>query len=257
VVYLINKMRKEGAVMQKLYEKNELWFALVWIGVYVVGTSVADRVSERIGPEKCMTLPFLLLLCALALVWLSKNGLYRKYGLCRSKINAAGFLYYLPLAGLASCNFWLGVRVNLSPLETALYVGSMLCVGFLEELIFRGFLFRAMCRDSVRAAIIVSSLTFGIGHLVNLVNGSGMGLLANLCQVCYAAAAGFLFVLIFHKGGSLLPCIVTHGVLNACSAFANEARVTAQSQIVTSVILTVLSLGYALMLLKLPAQQDE
>lgn len=57
-------------------------------------------------------------------------------------------------------------------METALYVLSMLCVGFIEELIFRGFLFKAMAKDGIKSAIIVSSITFGLGHIINLVNGA-------------------------------------------------------------------------------------
>ena len=163
--------------MQKLYEKSELWFALAWIGVYVAGASIADRLSEQIGVEKCITFPFLAVLSVFVLVWLGRRGLFRKYGLCKGNVKASRFLYYLPLVVLTSCNLWQGVALNLPFTETALYVGSMLCVGFLEELIFRGFLFKAMSKDGLKSAVIVSSLTFGIGHLVNLVNGSGMGLL--------------------------------------------------------------------------------
>ena len=243
--------------MQKLYEKHELVFSLLWIAVYVVGSSAADRVSEYIGMEKCVTLPFLLLLSGAAWMWLGKNGLFQEYGLCKTEIKASRCLYYLPLAVLASCNLWRGVTMNLPLAETILYIGSMLCVGFLEELIFRGFLFKAMSRDSVKSAIIVSSITFGIGHIVNLFNGSGMDLISNLCQICSAIAIGFLFVVMFHRGGSLLPCIVTHGVLNSLSGFANQTRVTVQSRIMTSAVLTLIALGYTLVLWKrLPRQEN-
>lgn len=84
----------------------------------------------------------------------------------------------------------------------------MLCVGFTEEVIFRGFLFRALAKDNVKTAMIVSGITFGIGHLLNLVNGSGMELAANLSQVAGATAFGFLFVILFYRSGSLLPCIM-------------------------------------------------
>jgi len=244
--------------MQKLYQKSELGFALAWIGVYVVGTSLADRLSELAGMEKVFSFPFLLLLSLLALGWGRKNNLLRKYGLCSTEIPPAKFMYYLPLLVLVTCNFWYGVRMNLSPAETALYVGSMICVGFLEELIFRGFLFRAMCRDGLLSAIVVSSVTFGFGHIVNLLNGSGMGLVANLCQVCYATAAGFLFVILFYRGGSLLPCIVVHSAINAASVFADEAGRTAKTEIVTAMILTAVSVLYALALLKtLPRAAEE
>ena len=45
--------------MNKLYKKSELWFALVWIIVYVVGTSMADELSRSIGLEKIFSVPFL------------------------------------------------------------------------------------------------------------------------------------------------------------------------------------------------------
>lgn len=38
--------------MKKLYEKNELTFALVWIGVYCVLQSLANPLNEIIGIEK-------------------------------------------------------------------------------------------------------------------------------------------------------------------------------------------------------------
>ena len=122
----------------------------------------------------------------------------------------------------------------------------MFCVGFLEEMIFRGFLFKAMAKDNIKSAIIVSSVTFGIGHIVNLINGSGAELLPNLLQVIYAMAIGFTFVIIFHKTKSLLVCIVTHGIFNGLSAFANEAALSNSKQIITGVLITLIPLSYAL-----------
>ena len=70
-----------------------------------------------------------------------------------------------------SINLWNGVTMKLSVLETVLYILSMLCVGFIEEIIFRGFLFKALCKDNIKQAIAISSITFGVGHIVNLLNG--------------------------------------------------------------------------------------
>lgn len=236
--------------MRKLYEKSQIWFAMVWIGVYVIGVSIADGLSGEIGVEKSITLPFLAVLSAAAMAFIRKYGLQKEYGLCRPNAPAAKFLYYLPLAVVASCNAWFGLRINLPPAETALYVASMLCVGFLEELIFRGFLFKAMCRDGLRSAIIVSSITFGIGHIINLINGSGADLVSNLCQVGYAIAFGFLFVIIFHRSGSILPCIAAHSAINALSAFANREAMTPTLQLLTSAILAAIAVAYTLVLLR-------
>jgi membrane protease YdiL (CAAX protease family) len=124
----------------------------------------------------------------------------------------------------------------------------MFCVGFLEELIFRGLLFQAMAKDGVKTAIIVSSVTFGIGHIVNLVNGSGAELLPNLLQVMYAVAICFAFVMIYCRTRSLMPCIIVHGIFNGLSAFANEAVMTPRRQIISGILLAVIAGGYALYL---------
>ena len=97
----------------------------------------------------------------------------------------------------------------------------MLGVGFLEEVIFRGLLFTAIAKDNIKSAAVISSVTFGIGHIVDLINGSGMDLVENLCQIVFAVAVGFLLVTIFYRGGSLLPCILVHAAINTLSAAIN------------------------------------
>lgn len=236
--------------MQKLYQKHELRFALVWIAFYVVAVSFADVLSRTIGIEKVMTLPLLLAMCAMLLLWMKQNDLFRTFGLCKGSVPPSQLLWYLPLAALISSNLWFGLRCNLPLCETLLYIASMLCVGFVEEVIFRGLLFNAMRKDSLRSAVIMSSLTFGIGHIVNLFNGSGAQLLSNLCQVGYAAAVGFLFVIFFLKTGSLIPCIVTHSAVNALSVFANGERITIAQEIFSAIAIAVIAVTYTVYLLK-------
>ena len=234
--------------MKKLYAKSEIWFAIAWIIAYVVLASAGDNISADLGIEKIVTLPILIALSAILYFFVKKNGLTEKYGLCKSQLPAAKMLFYIPLLVLLTANLWYGVAMNQSPLETVLYVLSMFCVGFLEEMIFRGLLFKAMAKGGVRTAIIVSSVTFGIGHIVNLFNGSGTEWLPNLLQVVYAIAIGFAFVMIYCKTKSLMPCILTHSVFNGLSAFANEAAMTPQREIVSGILLAVIAGGYALYL---------
>ena len=75
--------------------------------------------------------------------FLRKNGLQKRYGLCKSSVPARRFLFYVPLVILASGNLWNGAAVNYAPAETVCRIVCMLCVGFLEEVIFRGLLFAA------------------------------------------------------------------------------------------------------------------
>lgn len=232
-------------MLEKLYNKSEIRFAVIWIIAYVVLVSAGDNLSQAFGISKIVTLPVLVVLSVILFSFIKNNGLTEKYGLCRPQIPGAKMLFYFPLIVLITANLWYGVALNQSPPETLLYILSMFCVGFLEEMIFRGFLFNAMAKDGVKSAIVVSSVTFGAGHIVNLVNGSGAQLLPNLLQVMYATAVGFAFVMIYYKSKSLVPCILTHGIFNGLSAFANEAAMTVQREILTGVLLAVIAGGYA------------
>jgi membrane protease YdiL (CAAX protease family) len=107
-----------------------------------------------------------------------------------------------------------------------------------------------MEKDGTRSAIIVSSVTFGIGHIVNLFNGSGATLLSNLCQVVSAIAIGFLFVIIFYRGKSILPCILAHQFVNITSFLANESAIDNTVRIIQSIIICIIALAYAAFLLK-------
>ncbi|MBR7116794.1 MAG: CPBP family intramembrane metalloprotease [Clostridia bacterium] len=243
--------------LKKLYDKSKIWFAVTWIIAYCVLMSVGDALSLLIGVDKSITLAVGIILSAVLLIFLKKFGLFAEHGICLPKASARSMLYYLPILVMLSANLWYGTALNYGALETVLYILAMLCVGFLEEVIFRGLLFDAMRKDNVRAAVIVSSLTFGIGHIINLINGSGAELLPNLLQVVYATAAGFMFVLMYYKSESLLVCIAAHGIFNALSAFANEASATAEMRILTALLLTVITGSYALYLALSMRKKDE
>jgi membrane protease YdiL (CAAX protease family) len=235
-------------VIKKLYEKSEIWFAVSWIIAYVILASAGDNISTNTGISKIVTLPILTALSVVLFFFVKRNGLIEKYGLCKPQISSAKMLFYFPLVVLLTANLWYGVAMNGSPTEVLLYILSMFCVGFLEEMIFRGFLFKAMAENGVKSAIIVSSITFGFGHIINLINGSGAQLLPNLLQVVYATAAGFMFVMIYYKSGSLLACIAAHGVFNALSVFADEANASGEMRILSAVLLTVIAGAYAVYL---------
>ena len=244
--------------MKKLYEKNELTFAIVWIVVYCVLQSLANPLNEIIGIEYAASAGFCILQIIVLFAFIRKNNLQKRYGLCKSAVPASRFLYYVPLLILASGNLWNGVAFNYTPVETVCRIVCMLCVGFLEEVIFRGFLFAAIAKDNIRSAIVISSVTFGIGHIINLFNGSGMDLVSNLCQIVFAVAVGFLLVTIFYRGGSLLPCIIVHSAINTLGTFANDADLTMEMHLLHLAVLIVITVAYTLILTRvLPKSQWE
>jgi membrane protease YdiL (CAAX protease family) len=233
--------------MERLYKKNELFFALMWIAVYVIGISTADGLSEEFGILKVLTLPVALVLSFFLYGWIRKNKLQQYYGLRSvASIDYRKYLYFLPLLVLSTANLWNGVVFEHAFLETVLFVVCMLFIGFLEEVIFRGFLFKALSRKSVRSALIISSVTFGMGHIVNLLNGADF--LPTLLQIGYATAIGFLFTVLFIKTKSLWPGILAHAVINATSLFAVEGD--GSVQLISSLVMVFISVGYALYLLR-------
>ena len=243
--------------MKKLYEKNELAFAIVWIVVYCVLQSLANPLNERIGIEYAASAVFCVLQTVVLLAFIRKNNLQKRYGLCKSPVPARQFLYYLPLVVLASGNLWNGVAVNYTLAETVCRIVCMLCVGFLEEVIFRGLLFKAIAKDNSKSAVIISSVTFGIGHIINLFNGSGIDLVNNLCQIVFAIAVGFLLVTIFYRGGSLLPCILVHSAINTLGTFANDTNLTTATHLVHLAVLVAVAVAYTLILTRtLPKAQQ-
>ena len=240
--------------MKKLFEKEPIWFAVAWIVIYVLTFSAADGLSETVGVPKLLTVCVGLLLSAVLLGFIGKNGLKEYFGLRAVQGDWKPFLYFVPLLIISSSSSWSGLALT-QPLHlAALAVAAMCLVGLLEELIFRGLLFRAMCRDSVKVAILVSSLTFGVGHIVNLLMGAP--LLDTLLQLVYASAVGFCYTAIVYVGGSIWPCVISHTVVNSLSVFAPESSVT--MDIVTAVAQTALGIGYGAYILhrgKKEAQQ--
>lgn len=232
--------------MKKLFDREPIWFAVIWILAYVVGFSLSDELSEALGMPKLVTVAVGLVLSLVLVLFLRRHDLLGHVGLCPVAGSGGEYLWFLPLVVLSTVNFWNGVEPQAAPVEMALYMISMVLVGFLEEVIFRGLLFPAMEPDGKRTAIVVSSLTFGVGHIVNLLLGAP--LFETLLQLVYASAIGFCFTAVFIRSGSIWPCILAHAVTNATSILAREP--SQGQRIFSAAALTILSIIYGFWLLQ-------
>lgn len=238
--------------MKKLFQKEEILFAVLWIVIYVLGFSNADMLSDAIGIPKLITVIVGAVISVILLLFIKRNDLRGYFGLCPARVAPKKVLYWLPLAAISSVNLLCGLVLPQDILAAILGVICMCFVGFLEELIFRGFLFKAMCKTNVKTAILVSSLTFGVGHAINLLMGAP--LLETLLQLLYATAVGFCYTAIFYVSGSILPCILSHAVVNSLSVFVGTP--TPLNLIVTAVLQIVLGVGYGLWLLRQKKCED-
>ena len=231
--------------MKNLYRKDPIWFAVLWIVIYVVGFSAADGISESIGIPKLITVILGGALSAILLSFIHREELYEYYGLCGIKAKPAALAFFIPLVLISSVNIWCGLGVNYPAVTSVLSVISMCFVALLEEVIFRGLLFKAMCRDNVKVAVIVSSLTFGLGHIVNLLLGAPV--FETVLQLVYASAVGFCYTAVFLVGGSIVPCILSHAIVNSLSVFALEPSNV--GLIIIAVVQTLISTAYGIWLL--------
>ena len=204
--------------MKKLYEKSEITFAILWIVIYAVGMGT---LQNNFGLDSLWHMLGLIVISAAIFLFVKKNGLMEKYGLAGWAKNSRAMLWFIPLWILSCLNLFSGFQPDY-PVPGLFYAAvSMALVGFAEELIFRGFLFKAMLKDgNVKAAVIVSSVTFGMGHIMNLFTGHD--LIPTLTQVIFAVAMGFVFTLVFYKSGSLLPGILAHSFIDVTSVFAAD-----------------------------------
>lgn len=228
--------------MNKFFEKHETLCLIILIAGYVIINSYC---MNNFGYTSSISfiVNTILSIVLLTLIITAKKAKY--YGLTKVK-NAKKFLYFLPLVIIGTVGLWNGIAINKPANEILFHILTMVNIGFLEEIIFRGILYKSIEKDNRKLAIIISSLTFGIGHIVNLLNGAD--LVPTLMQICYAIAIGFLFVTIFNKSKSLIPCIITHIAVNSLSVLGADS--TGISTYLIPAVLIIISVSYTVFINK-------
>lgn len=231
--------------MKKLYDKSEITFAILWIVIYTVAMGTLQNIF---GLASLPHLLALIVISAAVYLFVKKYGLMEKYGLSGWTQNSRALLWIFPLWIISCLNLFSGFKPD-HPMPGLLYAAvSMALVGFVEEMLFRGILFKAMLKDgNVKAAIIVSSVTFGLGHIMNLF--TGQDLVETLNQMVFAIAVGFIFTMVYYKGGSLLPCILAHSIIDVTSVFAADEG-SQRLNLILHVLVVALAVGYCLYLAK-------
>ena len=236
--------------MRKFYETKPVLFAILWIVVYVV---LIAPLRGRFGDGSLQMLLGLVAISAALLAVIRLLGIQKELGMTRWLQNGRALLWLLPMWVLSTGNLWGGVSVRYDAITSVMAVLSFLLVGVAEEIIFRGFLFNGMKKTGrLTVAIVVSAITFGMGHIVNLLTGHATA--ETLVQMIFAVAWGFLFTFAYLKGGSLLPCIAIHGLIDAFSVFARDNAAADWAYIIATVVIAVV---YCLYLRKQPTPEPE
>lgn len=164
-------------------------------------------------------------ICCIVPIWLmfelKTENLFKRAG--KIKI----FVYILPFFAVAANNFPFsplvgGEAVIQSDVNAAVIIGYVCaCFGgvFLEESIFRGLILPTLYRKysskkhGVFLAALISSLLFGVTHLVNLLAGASVG--AVIMQIGYSFLIGGMCACAMILSGNILYPVALHFIFNS------------------------------------------
>lgn len=203
--------------MKKIYEKSEIIFVFLYFYIYILGIIFANAIMDQfdLGIVNIFKSFWLIFISCMLIVFLKKNGLFIYYGLCKAKVSSKRRLNYFPLILISSFNVLNGITFKYSFIDMVLMSVEMFLIAFQEEMIFRGFLFKAFKNHFGNKAILFTNTLFCLFHLLNF----NENILLTFLQVIFAFLIGIMYSLIFCTSKSLVYCIVSHGFINFLSLF--------------------------------------
>lgn len=167
------------------------------------------------------------------------------------------FLIIIPALVVAVNNFpiiaLLNDRASLDEptYRVILFFIECFSVGFFEELFFRGLVLIYLVQQfshkkyGLWIGLVISSLIFGLFHLVNLFEGASFG--PTVLQVGYSFLMGMLWSVIYLKTGNLWLVMVLHALYNFFGqVMFYLGNVTNRFDTVTIIITILFALGAAL-----------
>ena len=139
-------------------------------------------------------------------------------------------------------------------LEIFAFAFSCLCVGFFEEMAFRGCALmylmkkRTDTRLGIFISIVLSSCVFGLVHLVNIFTSSPGAVLR---QIGYSALIGALCSIVLIATKNIWLCVICHGLYNFCGGIIDEfgrGNMWTISQIIVTAVVAVVVAAYIIWL---------
>jgi uncharacterized protein len=208
--------------MKKLQENKPIWHALVWILAYIVLVNIGDNLPTILGMEDLATVIILIAFSLILLFYLKKNNWFELYGFNKiKKSDLTKALFYIPLIITIPLHYFRGINKELGSTGFILAILLMMCVGFLEELLFRGFLYQGILKEKgITRAVLISGVTFGIGHVVNLARGYSSG--DQIIQIIAGIFVGILLALIVALTNNIIPCVLWHIFFNFSGTVTNS-----------------------------------
>lgn len=233
---------KDG--IRNMIKSRALACAILSLFVYLAQNVLSSLLvgTFSVSNFESMLISSLIALCFLILLIRNKERA-KYYGIC-SLETGKEMLLCLPLFLVPMINLLYILSPDAVGRGIATSIVAAVFTGIVEELIFRGFLFRAIEeRTTPMRAIIVSSIIFGLFHFVNM---TAWSIEFVVLQVINATAIGISFAIIFHITRSILPCIIIHVLTNIFGVFFVEEMML-EIEFIGMVILILIAVFYSIM----------
>ena len=165
-------------------------------------------------------------------------------------------LWCLPAFAVAVNNFPFsqiikgGAVIDAPAWRIAILALECLCIAFFEEVAFRGVVLLGIIKRNpnkrlwIFLSIVISSVIFGLVHLINLYNSSPI---AVLMQIGYSALIGAMCSVVIIKTANLWLCVGLHAVFNfggAVVRYCGSGEIWDAFTVVFTAILAVLVTVY-------------
>jgi membrane protease YdiL (CAAX protease family) len=230
-------------------ERHPYWFvvrlALAYIAIFLLAGTV---VSIMKWPVLAIYAGGSTGLALLGAALLTRFGWWREAGFRGPTNRRDLLLFWLPL--LTVFGNMLGGFNPPDLRSIAIFLVLALLAGFGEEAVFRGLMVRVLAGQGLWRAAGVSSVVFGVSHLLNVLGGSDPAYV--LLQICYAFAIGFAYAALVLRTGMVWPLVITH-FLTDFVGFSVGGGITTTNvttfMIVLSVVYVVAFTGYGIYLL--------
>jgi membrane protease YdiL (CAAX protease family) len=234
--------------MDKVKNKKELQQALLWILGYIILVNIGDEIGRNTGLNNLVTT--LLLLCFSGILLKKYRFKDLLLQLPERQVYAQVW-FYIPLFLLAFIQWFVGLDTTLLLSDILGAALLMMSVGFIEEVLFRGLLFQAIEKKSTtKRAIIISGITFGFGHIVNLLRGYSNNEL--MLQIIVAIAIGILLALLVAKTRSIIPGALFHALFNFSGTVTKQDT---QIQAMLLIPILIISVVYCIVINRMFSKQ--
>ncbi len=233
--------------MFQLYKDKAVLHSLVWLMIYLLLNTITGNFAGSLGLEPYLvsSLPNLLL-SVVCLYYLRRSNIAAEIGLLtKSTEKSKTMLFYFPLLIIPFLNLFYGINTELSSMQILAILSMYIGVGFMEEIIFRGLMFKALSQKwNHYAVVLLIGLTFAFGHAVSIV-AIDQSVGDTVLQIINAFVVGFLFTIVVIASGNLTICVITHVLYN----FMAEISLVGSTDIEIIIISFIITLLYFVYLL--------